>query len=249
MNKIKKINFFYVLAIIICIFMWEICVFIKKDSSFPHFYFILESFIQVVFSIDFFKNTFSTLKIVFVGCILSFTVAFFIGLLSVINNFLNKALYPIINFLKNIPSLSLYPVLILFFGISDLSRIFIIFWTSFFPVYIETVYSLNSIEKNIIEAGNICGTNKIQNIIFIRLPLSIIGILNGFRISISNGFVSVIVAEMLGATKGLGYMVVWNTNVFNYSEMYAYIIIIGLIGLFFELVINKIIIKYKECLL
>lgn len=74
-------------------------------------------------------------------------------------------------------------------------------------------------------------------------------ILNGVKIAIGSGFVAVVVAEMLGASSGLGYMVMWSTNAFKYSETYAYIIIIALTGAVFNYIMSAIINQYERKLL
>ena len=83
-----------------------------------------------------------------------------------------------------------------------------------------------------------CG--KLKQFFYIKYPLSLKGVFNGLQIGVGNGFVAVIVAEMLGASKGVGYMVLWATNAFQYSKAYAYILIIIILGGLFNFVINVI---------
>lgn len=148
---------------------------------------------------------------------------------------------PVVNATKNIPSIALFPVFIVLMGIGDAPRIFVIIWNSAYPIISSTLSGIDSINKEVVEAAQNCGANKFQMYAYIKIPLAFIRILEGLKISISNGFIAIVVAEMLGATKGLGYMIVWSTNAFQYPQMYVYILVIALIGFSINVVIEKII--------
>ena len=99
---------------------------------------------------------------------------------------------------------------------------------------------------SIIEAAQSAGANKWQIMRLIKFPLAIPEILNGIKIGMGSGFVAIVVAEMLGASKGLGFMVLWSTNAFNYNETYAYIIIIALVGAVANYLMSVIINRYER---
>lgn len=89
------------------------------------------------------------------------------------------------------------------------------------------------------------GCSDYQMYKLIKIPLALPEILNGLRISLGNGFIAIVVAEMLGASKGLGFMVQWTTQSFNYAHTYAYIFIIAIVGGSINYIMNQII-KSKE---
>lgn len=65
-------------------------------------------------------------------------------------------------------------------------------------------------------------------------------IINGLKIGVGTVFITIVVAEMLGANSGLGYMILWSTNVFKYDYTYAYILIVAFIGLTLSTILGLI---------
>lgn len=173
-------------------------------------------------------------------------VGIVIAFLMSLNEKMRHIIMPVVECLRNIPAITLFPMLLVIFGIGDSSRIFVIFWTAYPSIIIQTYYGLNNIDNSIVEAAQNCGASNLQVYRYIRFPLAMFDILNGVRIAIGAGFIAIVVAEMLGATKGLGYMILWCTNAFKYPETYAYIVIVSLIGGLFNYTTSKIIGKFER---
>ena len=171
----------------------------------------------------------SSLKIIFIG--ICSAVIFGITLAIVMSMFepVRVAVTPLMESLRGVAALTLFPLLIATLGIGDISRVFVIFWTAWPSVLISTINGLDT-EMQLIEAAQSCGANKIQEYTLVRIPLAIPAMINGIRIGISGGFISLIAAEMLGATKGIGYMLLWSSHAFDFKAVYGYIIIIAVIG-------------------
>lgn len=209
---------------------WQWMVQIEQDPTLISINKIINSLFTILTNNSFIENLLSTMKLILIGI----SIAIIFGVLCAIVMDMNKSLFeiinPIIELFRNIPSITLFPILLVIYGIGDASRIFVIFWTSYPSILLSTLYGLRNVNKEIIEASANCGANKYQTMLYIKFPLCIPDILNGIKIGIGSGFVAIVVAEMLGASKGLGYMVLWSTNSFKYSETYAYILIIGFIG-------------------
>lgn len=243
---IKKINKSGVFSIIFVIFLYLVGQMIKHSPSMPSIKKIVEAAIEIFSSIDFYFNLFYTIKIVIIGILISFIFGIVIAILCSMQEWLNDLVMPIINSTKNIPSIALFPLFIVLMGIGDTPRIFVIIWNSVYPIISSTFVGLNSPEQDVIDAAQNCGATKWQMYKYIRIPLATLDILNGLKISVGNGFIAIVVAEMLGATKGLGYMVLWSANAFQYPQMYIYILVIALIGLFINVVIDYIINKTER---
>lgn len=189
------------------------------------------------------------MKILLIGIGVAIAFGIVVGILIDFSETIKHLLTPLIELFRNIPSITLFPILLVVFGIGDTSRIFVIFWTSAPAIILSTIYGLRTVEKSIIEAAQTFGANKLQILWHIKLPLALPEILNGIKIAIGSGFVAIVVAEMLGASKGLGFMVLWTTNSFKYHETYSYIIIIAIIGAVANGVMTQIIKHYERKLL
>lgn len=242
-NKKRQLN---LLGIIIFILFWELIVFIERDPAIIHVTDVIAAIIKIIIDKHFLINLFSTLKITLTGIILSIMFGVVCGVAIDLSDTAKHLLTPVIELFRNIPSITLFPILLVIFGIGDFSRIFIIFWTSYPAILLQTTYGLSNIEKELIEAAQVTGASTKTIMKTIKFPLSIPNILNGIKIGIGSGFIAIVVAEMLGASKGLGYMLLWSTNAFKYDEAYAYIIVIGVVGVLVNGLMNILIKLYEK---
>lgn len=213
----------------------------KHSPSLPSIVTIIETGFKILQSPKFYGNALYTMKIVWIGIGISFIGGSTLAIICSASDIVYSAVMPIINATKNIPSIALFPVFIVLMGIGDLPRVFVIIWNSAYPIISSTLSGISSIDQEVIEAAQNAGATKWQMYRYVKLPLSFIRILEGLKISVSNGFIAIVVAEMLGATKGLGYMIVWSTNAFKYPDMYVYIFSIAIIGFLINMMIEKFI--------
>ena len=241
MKNILK-YFFYT---IIIIFLWEILSFYSKTPAIPSFFDIIKVFIEELLSKNANNHILSTLKILFYGVFISFIVSQVLSFLCDNLKILKGFICYFVDIFRTIPSIALFPLIIAILGIGDEARIFIIVLISTPAMFLSTLKELDCVDKSILMASSLdCG--KIKQFIYMKYPLSLYGVFNGLKIGIGNGFVAVIVAEMLGASKGIGYMVLWSTNAFQYPKAYAYILLIVMLGALFNFVINVIIKKINK---
>ena len=235
-----------VIGIAMFILLWQLLSKKTGDVAIVGIDKIFTSLINILKDQKFYSHLLSTLKILCIGIGIAVVLGITVGILIDMSELIKGLTTPVIELLRNIPSITLFPIILVIFGIGDFSRIFIIFWTATPPVIISTIYGLRNIDKEIINASEVFGANKLQRMIYIKFPLAMLEILNGIKIAIVNGFVAIVVAEMLGASKGLGYMVLWATNSFKYNETYAYIIIIAVVGFMANMIMSVIIKEYER---
>lgn len=229
------------LSVLIVSVAYQTASLLKHSPAFPSITTIIDAWWKILQSQKFYDNAAYTLRIVAIGVLVAFIGGNVIAIICNASKIANRAVMPIINTMKNIPSIALFPVFIVLMGIGDLPRIFVIIWNSAYPIISSTMSGLSSVDQEIIDAAQNACANEWQMYRHIRIPLSTIRILEGLKISVSNGFIAIVVAEMLGATKGLGYMIVWSTNAFKYPEMYAYILTIAFLGLAINAILERFI--------
>lgn len=230
-----------ILSIFVVIFSYSLLSALKRSPSLPSVVDIAIAGMSIIRSSGFIDNTLYTIKIVLIGITIALAVGFDIAVICSMYSFPRAVIMPIINATKNIPSIALFPLFIVLMGIGDQPRIFVIIWNSIYPIIASITAGFNSIDKEIIDAALNCGADKEDLYFYIKIPLSLISLLEGLKISAGNGFVAIVVAEMLGATKGLGYMILWSANAFKYADMYFYILVVALIGLIINVAIEKLI--------
>jgi ABC-type nitrate/sulfonate/bicarbonate transport system permease component len=140
---------------------------------------------------------------------------------------------PLVEILRPIPPLAWIPIAILWFGIGIRSAAFIIFLGAFFPVLLNTVSGVRSIDPLLIEAAQMLNAGRRFIFLKVLLPGSVPSILTGMRIGIGIGWMSLVAAEFTGVRQGygLGYMIMTARDIQRPDEILAGMLVIGLIGL------------------
>lgn len=153
---------------------------------------------------------------------------------------------PLIEIIRPIPPLAWIPISILWFGIGVKSAAFIIFLGVFFPVLLNTVSGVLSINSNMIDAARTLGANEKDIFLKILIPGSMPSIFTGMRIGVGIGWMTLVAAEFTGVRVGygLGYMIMTARDVQRPDEIVAGMLVIGFIGLlinyFIKLIESKV---------
>jgi sulfonate transport system permease protein len=108
--------------------------------------------------------------------------------------------------IRNIPHLAMIPLVILWFGIGDQARIFLVTLGVFFPIYINTFHGIRSIDPNLIEMGRVYELSRRKLFWQIILPGALPNVLVGLRYALGLMWLTLIVAETIAANSGIGYM-------------------------------------------
>ncbi|HEY9207213.1 MAG TPA: ABC transporter permease [Candidatus Methanoperedens sp.] len=151
--------------------------------------------------------------------------------------------------MRQVSSLSLFPVFLLFFGISEMSKIAVIFWGAQWPLLLNTINGVKNVDPLLIKSARSMGSNDLSIFRKVVLPSSLPSLFVGLRLSATHSILVLVAAEMIGATSGLGYSIKnWEFN-FMIPEMYAAIVVLAILGLAtnYSLVwIEKRTVKWKE---
>jgi NitT/TauT family transport system permease protein len=138
---------------------------------------------------------------------------------------------PVVDSVRPVAALTLFPLLIIILGLGIWSKAFVIFWTAWPAMLLATLQSIRQVDQAVREAALLDGAGRWHMLAHIVLPLASPGIMTGLRIGMGGGWISLVSAEMLGASEGLGYMVLSSSQTFQFATMYAAIIIIAITGL------------------
>ena len=111
-----------------------------------------------------------------------------------------------VQMLRNIPHLALIPLVILWFGIGEEAKIFLVALGVLFPIYINTYHGIKSVDSGLIEMGKMYGLNKVSLFFNVIFPGALSSILVGIRFSLGMMWITLIVAETISSTAGIGYM-------------------------------------------
>ncbi|MDR6953400.1 NitT/TauT family transport system permease protein [Ancylobacter sp. 3268] len=150
-----------------------------------------------------------------------------IGWYARVRDFLTSAL----EFFRNTSALALLPVFILFLGIGEASKIGIVTFACFFPILLNTISGVKSVDPLLIKSARSLALPAPSIFTKIILPSAVPSVFTGFRLAAQSSILVLIAAEMVGATRGLGYLINYAQFNFLIPKMYAGILTIALIGL------------------
>lgn len=229
-NKDSKIWGFVLVLIILL--LWEI---LSRSGVIYEVYFppiskIMATFFSLIISGEFWIHILSSLYRMFVGYSIAAVLAISLGVVMGSWKFILNLFEPIIEFLRPIPSVAIIPIAILFLGIEDLMKIFVIVYATMWPILINTIEGIKNVDIVQIDTGKVFGLKKSEIIKKIRIPNASPYILSGLRTSLAIALILTITAEMVGGVNGLGYFILYSQRLFKISEMFAGVITIAIIG-------------------
>jgi NitT/TauT family transport system permease protein len=151
------------------------------------------------------------------------------------------ALNPLIQILRPISPLAWIPIAILWFGVGDLSAIFLIFLGSFFPLLLTAMNAVRAVPAVYVDAGRNFGLRPVDLFVRILYPASVPQLIIGLRITLGIAWLVVVAAEMIAVNSGLGFLIVDARNAGNrYDLVVAGMVIIGIIGLLLDMGIRSL---------
>ncbi|MCS3406207.1 MULTISPECIES: taurine ABC transporter permease TauC [Gammaproteobacteria] len=130
-----------------------------------------------------------------------------VGIAMGLNDTVRGILDPLIEIYRPVPPLAYLPLMVIWFGIGETSKILLIYLAIFAPVTLSTVAGVRSVAQVRVRAARALGANRWQVLRFVVLPNALPEILTGLRIGLGVGWSTLVAAELIAATRGLGFMV------------------------------------------
>jgi len=141
-----------------------------------------------------------------------------------------RLLEPYTEFLRFIPATALITVAVIWFGIGETSKIFLITYTTVFIIIINTAAGVSAVAPNKIRAARSLGAGPAQVFFFVALPATVPYILTGMRLAMANSFVTIIAAELVAANNGLGKMI-WDSRMYMLvDQIFVALVVLGFLG-------------------
>lgn len=178
---------------------------------------------------------------VLIGFAIGSAIAVVVGILVGWSSVFNKLIDPSVNLIRPISVTAWIPLALIIFGIGDRPAIFLTVLATFFPVYINTYAGVRHAEEKLTRAAKMLGANNYQLLTRVVLPAALPSILTGMRVAAGIAWTTVVVAEMLGAKSGLGYVLIDAYNFFEFNYVIAAMFSIGFLGFFTDRILLWII--------
>ncbi|MEG0259275.1 MAG: ABC transporter permease [Lysinibacillus sp.] len=186
---------------------------------------------------------------VLVGWTLGLLIAVPIGLLIGTNAWVRIVLEPVINFVRFIPPLAFITLFMLWFGIGEQSKIFLIVYATFFVITINTLTGVLSISNDKIRSAQSMGASNFQTLIYVVIPATIPYIFTGAKLAMGSSFMAIVGAEMVAANEGIGFMI-WNARLYFKTDwIFVGLVVLGLMGFLMDRLFayagRKLLARYK----
>jgi sulfonate transport system permease protein len=128
-------------------------------------------------------------------------------------------------------ALAIYPIFILLLGLGETSKVMLICWAAFFPILLNTISGVKLVDRRLIEMARVFGASRAEVFKRVVLPAATPAIFVGLRLSATISLLLLVAAEMIGANRGLGFMIINSQYNFQIPLMFAAIVLLALIGL------------------
>ncbi len=190
----------------------------------------LNSLIQLIQNGTLWTDIAASFGRVIKGWLLAIVFAVPLGLL--IGNFrpVRWLVEPILSFFRFVPAIALTTLFLMWFGVGEESKVALIFYASFFPVFVNTIAGVATTDRSLVEAASCMGAKKARTFFTIVVPAAVSNIYTGVRLGLSSAFICVIAAEMLVGSDGLGYLINSSKLYYKTSWAFAGIVTLAVIG-------------------
>ncbi|NEQ20462.1 MAG: aliphatic sulfonate ABC transporter permease SsuC [Microcoleus sp. SIO2G3] len=191
---------------------------------------VVQAGIQLAKSGELFRHIGVSTWRAFLGFAIGGGIGLVLGLLNGIFPISEKLLDTSIQMIRNVPHLALIPLVILWFGIGEESKLFLVALGVMFPIYLNTYHGIRTVEPGLIEMGKVYGLKQVALFWQIILPGALPSILVGVRYALGIMWLTLIVAETIAADSGIGYMAM-NAREFMQTDVVVLsILIYALLG-------------------
>jgi NitT/TauT family transport system permease protein/sulfonate transport system permease protein len=175
-----------------------------------------------------------SLKRVSSGFLITLAVALPLAMLFYFSPRISSLCMGSLHFLRCTPPLAMVPLLILWFGIGEASKLALIVLASFFPVFLNTLSGLKQVDPQLMEMGETLELSRREKVLHILIPEALPTILTGMRLAFGYSWRALIGAEMIAAASGLGYMILDAQELARTDKVFIGILTIGALGLLID---------------
>lgn len=162
--------------------------------------------------------------------VLAIVFGFILGWYQWIRVFVN----PWIQFLRMIPPIAMIPLVVVYLGVGEAAKVFVIFLAAFLLMLITIYQGVRQVDLTLIRAARVLGTNDVGLFFRVILPASVPYIFTATRLGIAAAWTTLVASELIASSHGLGYMIEQASNYMDMPTVYLGISIIGVIGILMD---------------
>ncbi|MDD2958757.1 MAG: ABC transporter permease [Lachnospiraceae bacterium] len=176
---------------------------------------------------------------VMIGFIVGSVFGIVLGLLMGWYRIAEAIFNPLFRIIRPIPPIAWIPISIIWFGLGENAKIFLIFLASFSNTTLNSMAGAKNVDREVVNAAKMLGANERQIFTTIVLPASVPSIFAGLQVAISSSWATVLAAEMVRSSEGLGWMIVAGMNNNDMLQILSGIVMIGVVGFILAIIMRK----------
>jgi ABC-type nitrate/sulfonate/bicarbonate transport system permease component len=165
-----------------------------------------------------------------VGYVIAIVAGVALGMAMGVSRFFYNLLEPLLELLRPIPAPAYIPIAILFLGIGNEMKVFMVALAAFFPVLINTYSGVNSVDPIMTNTARTFGLSRFKTLRRVVLPATAPYIFSGMRVSLAVALILVVISEMVAADRGIGFFILNAQRGFRVREMYAGVVTLAVVG-------------------
>jgi NitT/TauT family transport system permease protein len=220
----------YLVSFALMIAVWELVAIYFASPLFPGPWPVARKAVELIADGTLLTNTLASLSRIMSGFLLGTALGVPVGLLIGSFPLCRRLIEPWTEFLRFIPATAMITTAVIWFGIGEGSKIFLLVYTTIFIVILNTAAGVAAIAPNKLRAAQALGANRRQIFFLVALPATVPYILTGMRMAMANSFTTIVAAEMVSAEDGLGVMI-WNGRLFMLiDDIFVALVTLGLLG-------------------
>lgn len=179
----------------------------------------------------FWPHLWATLQALLLGLLIGSAVGLLAGMALAESELLERVLKPYVVVSQVVPKLALAPLFVLWFGFGMLPTVLITALICFFPLMENTLTGLRQVDGQRLQLFRMLGATRLQTLLRLKLPTGLPAILAGLRVAVVLALVGAVVAEFMGASQGLGAVVIAAQGMMDTTLMFAALVLIAVMGL------------------
>jgi ABC-type nitrate/sulfonate/bicarbonate transport system permease component len=242
--------FLAVISFCVGLLLWELLSLAFNPFLIPPPLDVFRTALPMIKSGEIFKHTQISLVRVAVGFISGSALAIAVGVPMGRLKLVHDLLDPTIELLRYLSPTAMIPIAVIWFGIGELAKYFLIFWGTFFIVLLNTAAGVARTPVARQRAAECLGASNLQVFLLVIIPSAIPHIVIGMRVAMASSFMSIIPAEMLAADSGLGYLLQTSGLLLQTDRIFVALATISVIGFLtdraFRWAVNRLLSRYME---
>ncbi|MBF9018887.1 MULTISPECIES: ABC transporter permease [unclassified Oceanispirochaeta] len=219
------------LSLFILIFLWYLLSLLAQKSFLPLPHIVLLTLVKEIVSGDLSRHLGVSLLRILGAQLAAFIPALFLGIGAGRNKTMDSLLSPMVYFLFPIPKIALLPIILLFLGLGNLSKIFLVALIVFFQYYLNIRDGVTAINKKYFDSMTSLGGGSLMNLTHLILPAVMPCIYSTLRLTLGTSIAVLFLAETFATRSGIGWYIMDAWGRISYNEMFAGIAALSLTGL------------------